>query len=283
MTLKERFILLDGLKVRYWEDGEDHPRTLLLIHDRIGDARLHWAAAMPMLAETFHVLAPDLPGFGESALLPQMRMDALLHWVKTFLDAKKVEQAVVIGNSFGGLIARLFGAANPKYVPAVILVNGGWLPKRVSPLRAVGRLPGLANVLFGLLGRIATSRRTISRQVHIQSVLTDELYQTARLSASGFAHTMQMMVRTEFPNDQTPRVATLILWGINDRSAPIAEAEKLKASIPNATITEIADCGHMPQLETPDVFVWQITTFLERLTNPPIKHSGPRLLQTPSG
>ncbi len=283
MTFTEQSILLDGLKARYWEDGENHSGTLLLIHGGIGDAHLHWASVMPMLAETFHVLAPDLPGFGESELLPQMRTDVLLHWIKTFLDAKNVEQAVVIGNSFGGLIARLFAAANPIYVPAVVLVNGGGLPNMPLPMRLIERVPGLADLLFGMFGRMATSQGTLKRLLHIQSVLTDEFYRTARLAAPGFARTMRMMVRTGFPDKQTPQVATLLLWGVNDQFAPIADAEKIKASIPGATLTEITDCGHMPQLETPDVFTWQINTFLNRQTNPQVKHSGPKLLGTLSG
>ncbi|MEZ4667119.1 MAG: alpha/beta fold hydrolase [Anaerolineae bacterium] len=68
---------------------------------------LHWHAALPILGESFRVLAPDLPGFGASDLLPVMRTDALLHWLKSFLDICGAEQAVLVGNSFGGLLVRL--------------------------------------------------------------------------------------------------------------------------------------------------------------------------------
>src|SRR5688500_16708615 len=99
MEISEKTISLDGLNVHYLEAGEGRQRTLLLIHGGIGDARLHWEAAMPALAEDYHVVAPNLPGFGKSNTLPRMDTQAMLNWLKSFLDKQQIEQAVVIGNS----------------------------------------------------------------------------------------------------------------------------------------------------------------------------------------
>ena len=79
-------------------------------------------------------------------------------------------------------------------------------------------------------------------------------------------------------------VPTLILWGANDGFTPLAEGKAVKDSKPGAELVEIADCGHMPQLETPDVFAWQLETFLTKLSRPSTsKREGAKILRNPSG
>lgn len=284
MATTEQTISLDGLKVHFLEDGQGQGRTLLLIHSGIGDAKLHWLPALSILAEQYHVLAPDLPGYGGSDPLPQRRTDVLLHWIKSFLDYQEVEQAVCVGNSLGGLFARLFAAANPRYVPAVILVNGGSVPDLPGALRAAERIPLVSNFIFSRLGNVATSPETLRQQIHASGVLSESFLQEVRSYAPAFAATMRMLVGSPLPQTQTPLVPTLILWGTEDRFTPLTEAEAIKASIPGSVLTEIAECGHMPQLEAPDVFAWQITTFLERLHRPPSPpRSSPKTLRNHPG
>lgn len=284
MTVSDKTILVDGLNVHYWEAGEGNSRVLLLVHGGIGDAKLHWEAALPILGETFHVLAPDLPGFGGSALLPVMRTDVLLHWVKSFLDSKGAEQAVVVGNSFGGLIVRLFASANPRYAPAVILVNGGGIPSMPGILKWAQKIPGLSKTLFSFFGNMATGKRTLNGLVADKALLTDAFYAESRAAASGFASLMQMLVSSGLPEAQMPLVPTLVLWGVEDGFAPLKEGEKVKASIPGSKLIEVAECGHMPQLEAPDVFAWQITNFLDDLARPKsTKPAGPKGLRNLSG
>lgn len=269
MALEEKTLVVDGLTLNYLEAGHDNGRTILLIHGGMGDARLHWGAVMPLLAqEEFRVLAPDLPGFGKSQLLPVMRMDTLLHWLKSFLDALEIEQAVVIGNSLGGLIARLFTAANPQLVPAVVLLNGGGVPEIPPALRILERIPVVSNVLLGQFVGAMTDPKNLRRMIHVQDVPTDDFIAGTRAAHKSFARLMRMLVSGTLPEARNPIVPTLILWGADDTFTPLTDGEAVKDSIPGATLTEITDCGHMPQLETPDVFVWQIGNFLEKLSRP---------------
>ncbi len=284
MSSQEKNILVDGLNVHYWEAGEGQSRALLLIHGGVGDAKLHWQPVLPILAETFHVLAPDLPGFGGSAALPVNRTDVLLHWIKSFIDAHQLEQVVLVGNAFGALVVRLFAAANPKYAPAVILINGGGVPDLPGFFKVVDKIPGLSTIIFARFGKMMSNPGALQRLIHIKPVLTDSFYATARSASRPFSRMMQMLVSSGIPSERTPLVPTLILWGIEDTFTPSSDREAIKASIPGAVLTEIADCGHMPQLETPDVFSWQITTFLEKLSRPPtVAKAGPKVLRKLSG
>lgn len=269
MALEEKTILIDGLTIGYLEDGQDNGRTVVLIHGGIGDARLHWEPIIHLLAlEDFRVLAPDLPGFGQSQALPVMRTDTLLHWLKSFLDKLGVQQTVVIGNSLGGLIARLFAAANPQLVPAVILLNGGGVPEIPPVLRVLERIPILSNFLLNQFVGSVTGPDNLRKMIHAPEVLTEDFTARARAARGSFTRLMRMLVSGPLPEARTPLVPTLILWGANDLFTPPADGEAVRDSIPGATLTTVTDCGNMPQLETPDVFVWQVSNFLQKLTRP---------------
>jgi pimeloyl-ACP methyl ester carboxylesterase len=268
MAVSAKTAQINGQSVGYLEDGAGNGRTLLLLHGGIGDAALHWESVMPLLADEFHLIAPDLPGFGRSAPLPTLRTEALLGWLKALLAELGIEQAVVVGSSLGALVARLFAAASPQIVPAVVLVGGGGVPDLPGSLRLLNRLPLVSGLLFGHFGRIGTAPDTLKRIIYAEDVVTDDFMTRARRAASGYTTLMRMLVAAPLPAEQTPLVPTLILWGANDGLAPVSSAQAIKESIPGAVLTEIADCGHLPQLETPDVFTWQVSAFLKKLSRP---------------
>jgi pimeloyl-ACP methyl ester carboxylesterase len=278
----EKTLTLNGLQVNYWEDGQEKARDILLIHGGIGNAAFHWKSIMPVLAETFHVYAPDLPGFGKSVPLPHRSTDALVRWLDDFMQVLGIEQAVVVGNSLGALIARLFAAANPQTVPAVVLVNGGAVPSIPPVLSTFARIPLISQLFFAQLGRMGTSPSTLKRMIHAPEVLTEAFTNDVRAANGGYTRLMRMLFASPMPLKQTPLVPTLILWGADDQLTSVSDAEAIKTSIPGSVLTTIAECGHMPQLETPDVFVWQVNTFLDNLSRPrQPSRSGPSILSSP--
>src|SRR5690349_19095174 len=194
MEITEKSAQINGLNVHFWEAGEAHARTLLLIHGGIGDARLHWEPSIEALAEHFLVLAPDLPGFGKSDVLPKMQTDVMLQWIKKFLDNQGIEQAVVIGNSLGALLVRLFAAGNPQYVPAVILANGGGVPDLPPAFRILERIPGVSQGIFYLFGKSATSPATLKDMFHSKEFLTEPFMEQVKSNAPRYARLIRMFV-----------------------------------------------------------------------------------------
>jgi pimeloyl-ACP methyl ester carboxylesterase len=276
MTIQDKATNLSGVSVHYLEAGQEHGRALLLLHG-LGGAQLNWGGVIPALAEHYHVVAPDLPGFNGSDVLPNMRLHALMHWLRALLDSTNIQQAVVVGNSIGGLVARLFAAAEPKYVPSVILVNGGGVPNLPPPVRMIANAPMIGDMVFALFGWMAVSQSSINRMIHVAEVRTPEFARQVSASGRGFAGLIRMLARDPLPT-ATPLVPTLLLWGAEDRVATLDEAERIKASIPGAALSPIADCGHMPQLEASEVFVWQVHQFLENLSRPKIESRGAGML-----
>ncbi len=262
MALQEKTTTINGYTVHYWEEGETQTRAVLLLHGGMGDARLHWVPCMPLLGEGFRVIAPDLPGFGGSTPLNQLSVESLLDWIKAFIDHLGLEQMALVGNDFGGLLARLFSAAYPLYVPALVLVNGGSIPNIPPMLRLVARTPLVGSTLFYLLARSTLTPAELGHMIHEREVLSDEFTTQVQASIPGFARMMRLWASEPIPEKRKPLLPTLLLWGAEDKIATLEEAERIKNAVPGAVLSPIADCGHMPQLEAAEVFAWQVGQFL---------------------
>lgn len=269
MTFDEKTLTLNGRPVRYWEDGTANNRVLLLLHGGIGDAYLNWSPGVPTLVEHFRVIAPDLPGFGATPAQPIMTVDALLEWIKGFLDVLKIEQVALGGHAFGALLARLFAAAYPSYVVALIMVNGGTIPNIPPTMRVLARLPVIGSSIFYLLARSTASPSQLARLVHVQDVLTDDFSARVQSNLSGFAAMMRLLASSHVPEKRSPPVPTLLLWGAEDQIVTLAESERIKAALGgDATLSPIAGCANMPHVEAPEVFAWQIVQFIETRNRP---------------
>ncbi|MBC7810072.1 MAG: alpha/beta hydrolase [Burkholderiales bacterium] len=275
MPLPEKTVSVNingsSLPVQYWESGEHHGRAILLLHGDVGSALVHWGETLSALGDTFHVLAPNLPAFGGSAALPNANPDSsdYCQWLIAFLDALNINQAVIVGNESGGLLARLFAAEYPQRVPALILVNGGGIATKPSVAdRLLARIPMLGQTLIYASCRSQTTRPKIEALVHEPQIITDEFAEAAKANLAGLVGLVRAFRFGELPAQRTPIVPTLLLWGTEDKSAPLKEAEVVRASIPGSELSPISGVGHFPHLEAPDVFTWQVEQFLERLTRP---------------
>lgn len=268
MTFDEKTITLNGRSVHYWQDGETNSRVLLLLHGGIGDADLNWLPGASALVEHFRVIAPDLPGFGKTDSLPTMSVDALLEWIKQFLDVLEIEQVALGGHAFGALLARLFAAANPTYVVALIMINGGTIPNIPPIMKALARFPLIGKGIFYLLARSTVSPNELPRLVHNKDVLNDEFVTKVQSNLSGFASMMHLLAVTPIPEKRTPPVPTLLLWGAEDEIVTLKEAERIKGALGDAMLSPVAGCANMPHIEEPEVFAWQVIQFIETRNRP---------------
>src|SRR3954462_3410481 len=121
---KQREIKLHGHRVAYREAGDSGP-VLLLIHGITGNA-CQWDDAMPLLAEHYRVIAPDLLGHGQSS---KPRGDYSLRpyaaGIRDLLVALGHRRATVVGHSLGGGIAMQFVYEYPPFAERLVLVNSG--------------------------------------------------------------------------------------------------------------------------------------------------------------
>lgn len=263
---------INGQGIQYYEDGVHHGRSVLLIHGGIGDAKQNWYNMIPTLAEDYHILAPDLPGFGGSDNLPNHSdLSDITAWIIAFLELQGIDQVAVIGTGFGALIARLLAAQYPQSVAAIVLMNGGFVPAVPAWAKIAMGLPVVGTVFTNFLARIATSEDGLKDMIHHPEVITPELIENVNANISGYASLMRMTATQPLPTKNKPMVSTLILWGEADKSTSVVEGNKLKAFLGNVPFVEIEGCGHLPHIEESDIFEWQVKNFLAK--NDPTKRS----------
>ncbi len=268
-------VLVHGQQIAYLDVGEGP--AVILIHG-FGGSMWQWEYQQHALSQHFRVLTLDLPGAGLSDK-PEIdyRPDQMLDFFVGFMDAVKVQQATVVGNSMGAGLAIGMALAHPARVAKLILVDG--LPQHVmekltSPsirraleTSAPSWLVSFGNMLFGGL-MIESVLREI---VHDPALLTPAVIERSNRNRQrpGLIKPI-MAVRENLPlweSGFATRLGeiihpTLVIWGEEDRVFPIAVGEELHQTITESRFIRIPKAGHIPQWEQPDVVNQEIITFI---------------------
>jgi len=279
---------LHGKRVAYRRAGAGP--TILLIHGITNSGR-SWEPAMRLLARDFDVIAPDLPGHGDS---DRQRGDHSLGGhacvMRDLLHVLEVERATVVGHSLGGGIAMQFSYQFPEMVERLALVGSGGLGREVSPLIRGAALPFAEQVL-----PLLTARPLIEAGTAVASLLGRiglepgaDLAEISRGVASlGDAERRAAFVRTVrsvisplgqrvtasdrlYLAAQTP---VLIVWGDRDPIIPVEHGLAAHAELPNSRLEVFEGAGHFPQLDDPVRFATLLDEFVAT-TEPAIHDAG---------
>ena len=139
-AMEVKTVTLHGRPMTYAEAGKGP--VLLLIHGMGGNFE-NWQEVIEPLARKHTVIAPDLPGHGESA--PgggDYSLGALAAGLRDLLVALGHERATLVGHSLGGGIAMQFAYQFPEMIERLVLVSSGGLGPEVSPVLRAAALPG---------------------------------------------------------------------------------------------------------------------------------------------
>jgi pimeloyl-ACP methyl ester carboxylesterase len=265
------FIEAGGYKTHYHEAGSGE--TLVFIHGSGPGvtAWANWRLAIPVFAANYHVLAPDILGFGYSDRPAGIRYGKEV-WVGhllAFLDAKNVKRCHVVGNSMGGALAIALASRRPELIDRMVLLGSTGVPFPITPgLDAVwGYRPDRERMRELIADYFAFDR----------SIATDDLVEL-RYAASmqpGFQESYGRMFpapRQDGVNDlATPveeikRIAapTLLIHGREDRVIPLEVSYALFNLIPDAQLHVFGRCGHWTQIERRLEFNALVEIFLRR-------------------
>ncbi len=253
MTVSQQAILIEGRHARYWIGGSGKP--LVLIHGGLGHAHQHWHTTFDALSPHFQIVAPDLPGCGVSDPLPLPGYQAYLNWLELLFDMLNIGGPVLMmGNSFGAALSRLFAAENTGYVSRLVLISGGHIADWPGCARLFLRAPGLSHLTIDLIRRAAYSRRGLKRAIHDDQLLTPQFIANARAASRGFVAALKQIALTNAPALRTPTCPTLVVWGKSDRLSAPAVGQQIAQEIPHAKFVSIENAAHFPPIELPDQF-----------------------------
>lgn len=258
-----------GVRTHYLEAGSGPDLILLHSGEYGASAELSWRHNIAALAEHFHVLAPDLPGFGDSDKVYSFneRNGFRIRHLAEFCRLKAVEKAYFIGSSFsGGLL--LNAAADPNsglpFEKLITIGGGGELAKD----------PTHREVLTTYDGTPEHMRRTLQVLFYDEKWWTDGLVaekQESALKPGAWEAASAARLRrpgetfvTQFGSSEpkTIGVPTLIVAGAQDLIKDADWGPNLQAQIAGSELYTFADARHMPHMEHPDEFNRLAVSFL---------------------
>jgi pimeloyl-ACP methyl ester carboxylesterase len=252
-----------GARVHVLELGASGAPPLVFLHGVLGLLDDH--RFVEVLAEQFHVFAPELPGYGDSVgeeLLEDM-LDFSLHgW--DVLQALNLEQPSVVGHSLGGMIAAEMACLAPADIRGLVLLDpfGVWLDEQPIP-----DLFSLLPFQFGDLmfhdAQLASRLLPGTTDLADADVLREFVIHNARRLGTAGKLLFPIPNRRFSKRAYRLTTETLIVWGDDDRLMPApAYAARWQALVPQAQVVRIEDAGHMLPYEQPRQAAGAVAAFL---------------------
>jgi pimeloyl-ACP methyl ester carboxylesterase len=266
---------IDGVKLHYMTAG--HGTPLILLHG-YAETSLMWKPIIPALAERFMVIAPDLPGIGDSSIPPDgldmktaaIRIHALARWLG-------VQKAEVVGHDIGLMVAYAYAAQFPTEVKKLVLMDA-FLPG-VGEWEAIYNNPALWHFRFNgptpealVEGRERTyfehfwndfaADKTRSLPEADRQAYTAAYSRPGRMRA-GWAYfvSFQQAAREFAKLSQTQLTMPVLVLG-GEKSLGEALAQQMKLVASDVTVVVLKDTGHWVLEERPKETTVALQEFL---------------------
>ena len=250
-----------GYRLRFLEAGSGPP--LVLVHGLGSNARQDWGRLVPILARRFHVVAPDLPGFGESEKPPaadysiRMQVAAL----GAFMDARGIARARVAGLSMGGWIVSRFAGEHPERVERLLVVDAAGMRPERPDVPAEVLLPrdeeGVRRLVAAVRHNAPAPPSFVARDLLVR--LLGQQWVVRRALES-------MRDGSDWLNGSLRRadMPVLVVWGEQDALIPVAYGAALAGEFPRARLVVLDGCGHVPMSDCPEAFDGAVIPFLSQ-------------------
>ncbi len=251
------YIDINGINTHYEDRGSGD--AVVILHGWGTDLSLY-EGLIAHISKTHRVIAPELPGFGETQEPPaSWNVDDYSAFVLKFLEALKIKKAVLIGHSNGGrIIIKTVGCGSKIEVPKVILIGSAGLVHEKTPeqLRRQKRYK---------LGK------TILSSAPVKAVFPSALEKFKQRSGSEdyrnatpiMRETLVKLVNEDLSHLLTSiKQPTLLIWGENDDSTPLADAKRMQELLPDGGLVVVKGAGHYCYLEQPSFVYRVIDSFL---------------------
>ena len=275
-TIASRSAEIDGTKIQYLTAG--HGPTVILLHGFAETSRM-WRPVMPELAERFTVIAPDLPGIGDSDI-PADGLDMKSAAIRIHDLAKSlgVQKAEVVGHDIGLMVAYAYAAQFPAEVTKLVLMDAflpgvdGWQAIYNDPhiwhFRFNGPTPealvkGRERTYFEYFWNDLAADKNHSLPEADREAYTAAYARPGRMGASWayFVSFLQAAKDFEVLSRTKLTMPVLAIGGDKSLGVPLGQQAKLVAT--NATVIVIKNAGHWILEEQPEATTEALVKFLE--------------------
>ena len=244
------------------QSGDGPP--LFLFHSLLSD-RASFDAIAPELSKSFRVIVPELPGFGRSHAVSSGLADIADRMAEAVREAAAGQEAIVLGNGYGGFVALQMAIRHPSVATKLILADCG--AAFSEPGRDAFRNMAAASSAKGLAAITDVAMRRLFApefQREHPDLMADRraafLNTDPEVFRAACAALAELDLRPELAKVKIP---VLVLVGEHDEATPPPMSRELAAGLPQAHLEIIPGCAHVPQLQSPEIFLEAICDFLQ--------------------
>jgi 3-oxoadipate enol-lactonase len=248
-------------KVNASQTGNGPP--LFLLHSLLSD-RASFDAVAPELSRSFRVIIPELPGFGRSPAVSGGLAGVADRMAAAVKDAAGGDEAIVLGNGYGGFVALQMAIRHPGIASKLVLADCGAAFSQTGReafrnMAAAASAKGLSAITDVAMRRLfapefQAQHPDLMRDRREAFLKTDP--DVFRAACGALA---ELDLRPELAKVEVP---VLVLVGEHDEATPPPMSHELAAGLPNARLEIIAGCAHVPMLQAPEIFLKAIGGFL---------------------
>ena len=267
---ESRTIDAGGIKTSYLEAGSGEPVLMLHGSGPGVSGTANWQYTIGPLSQRFHVLAPDIVGFGDTER-PEDVVYSLRTWtdhVWAFLDAHGIKKTAIVGNSLGGRIALQMATDSPQRISRMVLMGSpgvGMTPTEgLAALRAYEpsheAMRHMLRTYFAVNPALITDELV---KIRYEASIANGAWDAYRAMFFDPKHKGSELAITA---DEVSAIATptLLVHGREDKVVPLAVSVNMLDLMPNADLHVFSRCGHWTQIERADEFSALVADYLER-------------------
>ena len=260
-------LLADGT-VNAAQTGTGPP--LFLLHSLLSD-RASFDAVAPKLSQSFRVIVPELPGFGRSLAVNGGLAAIADRMAEAVKDGSLGENAIVLGNGYGGFVALQMAIHHPGIATRLILADSGAAfsdPGRQAfrNMAAAASASGLAAITDVAMRRLFVPEFQAAHPDLMRDRREAFLKTDPEVFGAACAQLAELDLRGELAKVKVP---VLVVVGEHDEATPPPMSHELAALLPDARLKIIPGCAHVPQLQSPQLFLEAISDFLPAISSAP--------------
>lgn len=277
---------VQGVNVFYREAGSPQAPTVLLLHG-FGASSYMFRDLMPKLAQKYHVIAPDLPGFGQTTVKPGVKFnynfDNLASVIDAFTVAKKLERYAMYVFDYGAPVGWRLAVKNPEKITAIVTQNGNGYEEGLSE--------GWADMRKAWANPTAENREALRKfntadmlkwqyteGVEDTSVIAPETYQLAHAAIERIGVDVQMDLLLDYGSNvkqysqlhqffRSKQPPLLAIWGEKDPFFLPAGAKAFQRDNPKAQV-QFLNSGHFAIETHGNEIAAAMLEFLDRSIKP---------------